>query len=133
MTGWAGMIRVDGNSYAWMGNPGNGAGPVVANQTAFSYTSTRSIFTFDVGGLVQLTATFLSPLTPDDRQRQSLIFSYLEVEVQSLDGNSHDVQLYADISAGKFSCQPNLRLLANMNRMGCWRSHINSSMGLRCY
>jgi len=47
--------------------------------------------------------TFLSPLTPGDHKRQSLIFTYLDVAVQSLDGNSHDVQLYTDISAGKAS------------------------------
>jgi Domain of unknown function (DUF5127) len=44
---------------------------------------------------------FLSPITPGDQKRQSLIFSYLEVNVASQDGLSHDVQLYADSSAGK--------------------------------
>ena len=79
-----------------MGDPG----PETVNQTAYEYTSTRSIFTQNAGG-VQLTVTFLSPLTPNDFQRQSLLFSYLDVTVQSLDGKSHDVQLYADTSAGR--------------------------------
>jgi hypothetical protein len=57
----------------------------------------------NVGGLVEMNITFLSPLTPGDHKRQSLIFTYLDVAVQSLDGNSHDVQLYTDISAGKAS------------------------------
>lgn len=52
---------------------------------------------------VQITVTFLSPITPDDFLRQSLIFSYINVEVVSLDGRKHDVQLYTDISAGMFN------------------------------
>ncbi len=91
------MIRVDGTTYTWMGNPG----PASVTQTAFEYTSTKSVFTMDVGGKIEMNITFLSPITPEDQKRQSLIFSYLDVEVQSVDGASHDVQLYADISAGK--------------------------------
>ena len=50
-------------------------------------------------GGVQLSLLFLSPITPSDYVRQSLPYSYLDVEVHSLDGGSHDVQLYSDISA----------------------------------
>lgn len=57
----------------------------------------------DVGGAVQLNLTFLSPITPNDLKRQSLVFSYLNVDVASIDGKSHDVQVYSDISAGEFS------------------------------
>ncbi|KAH9220619.1 glutaminase GtaA [Leptodontidium sp. 2 PMI_412] len=92
---WVGMIKVDGTTYIWMGNPG----PQSVTQTAFEYTSTKSVFTMDVGGKVEMNITFLSPITPEDQKRQSLIFSYLDVRVQSLDGDSHDVQLYTDISA----------------------------------
>jgi len=81
-----------------MGDPG--VAPL-AQQTNLEYTSTQSIFTLAVENKVELTVTFLSPLTPNDQKRQSLLFSYLDVEVQSLDGNSHDVQIYTDISAGK--------------------------------
>ncbi|KKA18490.1 glutaminase, partial [Rasamsonia emersonii CBS 393.64] len=95
ITGWAGLIRVDGHAYTWMGAPG----PQAVNQTAYEYTTTKSIFTFNVDDLVEMTVTFLSPITPNDFKRQSLIFSYLNVDVKSLDGNTHDVQLYADISA----------------------------------
>ena len=90
------MIRVDGNVYTWMGTPG----PQAVNQTSYQYTSTKSIFTMDVGGLVEMNITFLSQITPNDMKRQSLVFSYLQVEVTSMDGAAHDVQLYADISAG---------------------------------
>ncbi|KAI1336792.1 glutaminase A [Xylariaceae sp. FL0016] len=96
VTGWAGFIRVDGTPYVWMGAP-TGADSV--NQTAFSYTSTRSTFVMSVDGKVEMNITFLSPVTPSDLKRQSLTFTYLDVAVSSLDGASHDVQLYADCSA----------------------------------
>jgi hypothetical protein len=98
VTAWTGMIRVDGITYTWMGAP---LGPSNVNQIGFEYTSTRSIFTMEVGGKVEMNITFLSPVTPDDMKRQSLVFSYMDVIVQSLDGAAHSIQLYTDISAGK--------------------------------
>jgi len=97
IVGWAGIIRVDGTPYTWMGAPN---GPALVTQTAFEYTSTRSVFTMDVAGKVEMNITFMSPVTPSDQKRQSLIFSYLDVAVESVDGMSHNVQLYTDISAG---------------------------------
>lgn len=55
----------------------------------------------DVAGVVEMNITFLSPITPTDLMRQSLIFSYVDVSVTSIDGAAHDVQLYTDITAGK--------------------------------
>ncbi|KAL4884746.1 hypothetical protein BJY04DRAFT_215199 [Aspergillus karnatakaensis] len=95
ITGWAGLIRVDGQVYTWMGLPGS----ATVNQIAYEYTSTKSIFTMHVGDLVEMKITFLSPVTPNDLRRQSLVFSYLDVSVTSLDGRSHSVQVYADVSA----------------------------------
>jgi hypothetical protein len=91
------MIRVDGVTYTWMGSPG----PQSVAQKAFTYTATSSQFTMDVGGKVEMNITFTSPITPDDMKRQSLLFSYLEARVYSIDGAKHSVQLYTDISAGK--------------------------------
>ena len=96
--GWTGLIRVDGNTFTWMGAPKD---IEAASQVAFEYTSTKSIFTIEVDDKVVVKVTFLSPLTPHDFKRLSLIFSYLSVEVSSLDGSEHDVQLYTDISAGE--------------------------------
>jgi hypothetical protein len=56
----------------------------------------------NVGGKVGLNVTFLSPVTPTDLRRQSLVFTYLDVTVESIDGASHDVQLHADVSGGLF-------------------------------
>ncbi|KAI1186805.1 glutaminase GtaA [Nemania serpens] len=95
ITAWTGMIRVDNTTYQWMGALANSQN---VDQIAFSYTSTRSNFVMDVGGKVGMNITFLSPVTPTDLKRQSLIFSYLDVGVYSIDGANHDVQLYADVS-----------------------------------
>ncbi|KAI9374110.1 hypothetical protein BJX61DRAFT_532670 [Aspergillus egyptiacus] len=95
IAGWAGQIRVDGQAYTWMGLPGS----TTVNQTAYEYTSTKSIFTMHIDDVVEMRITFLSPITPNDLRRQSLVFSYLDVDVTPLDGESHDVQVYADISA----------------------------------
>lgn len=69
-------------------------------QTNLRMTSTRSIFTVNAGGKVELTIEFLSPVYPDDLVRQSITSSYVQVSVVSLDGKSHTVQLYADVSGG---------------------------------
>ena len=98
--GWVGMIRVDGTAYTWMGAAANG--PAAVDQTEFSYTSTRSTFIMNAGGKVGMNITFMSPVTPNDLKRQSLTFSYLDVAVHSLDGSTHDVEIYTDISGGKF-------------------------------
>ena len=97
--GWTGLIRVDNTSYTWMGAPA--PLPTVVTQNSFEYTSTRSSFVMDVAGVVEMNITFLSPITPTDLMRQSLIFSYVDVAVTSTDGATHDVQLYTDLTAGK--------------------------------
>lgn len=102
MTAWTGMIRVDGTTYTWMGAPG----PQAATQTGVQYTATSSIFTMSVGGKVGMNITFTSPIIPDDFKRQSLLSSYMEARVYSIDGNGHSVQLYTDISAGRSSAYP---------------------------
>lgn len=93
------MIRVDGKTYTWMGAPY--PQPTSVTQTAFEYTSTRSTFMMSVAGLVEMNITFLSPVTPTDLKRQSLPFSYVNVDVTSADGNTHEVELYTDITAGR--------------------------------
>ena len=78
----------------------------------------------DVAGLVEMNITFLSPITPTDLTRQSLIFSYVDVSVTSTDGASHDVQLYTDITAGNISHSLSLDfllLILLLDRMGLWR------------
>lgn len=98
---------------------GGAPGPGPVNQVSLEYTSTQSIFTFDVDGKVTLTVTFLSPVYPDDMARQSLQFSYISVKAKSSDGTPHDVQVYMDVSGGIFLGANGHRSPANeQNRMG---------------
>ncbi|QDS74726.1 hypothetical protein FKW77_000837 [Venturia effusa] len=99
ITAWSGIVRVDGQPYVWMGDPLSRLNVSNVDQTSYSYTSTKSVFTMDVAGKITMTITFLSPVNPDDMKRQSLTLSYMQVSVASKDGKSHDVQLYTDISA----------------------------------
>jgi uncharacterized protein (DUF608 family) len=102
-----------------MGDPKDVGSTV--SQKSFEYTSTKSIFTLDVEGKVELKVTFLSPVVPDDLKRSSLPFSYLEVDVHSVDGSDHDVQLYTDISAGKIGQFLHHDLANASSRMGLGR------------
>lgn len=99
ITGWAGLVRVDGTVKKFLGDP---AGPEVVTQTGFEYTSTTSKFLMTVDDKIQMNVTFLSPVTPTDFKRQSLVFSYMEVSVESMDGAGHEVEIYSDISAGAY-------------------------------
>jgi hypothetical protein len=74
-------------------------GPALANQTHFEYTSTKSVFTLSVNGKVGINVTFLSPVEPTDLRRQSIPASYMNVDVFSIDGAQHKIQLYSDVSA----------------------------------
>ncbi|KAL3963210.1 hypothetical protein ACCO45_000214 [Purpureocillium lilacinum] len=94
--GWQGFIRVDGHVYNWMGNAPGGDGLV--NQTSLEYTSTRSVFTFNVVDKVEMMVEFLSPVYPEDLRRQSVTSSYINISVKSLDGKTHSVQIYSDVS-----------------------------------
>ncbi|KAM5540207.1 hypothetical protein V8D89_006026 [Ganoderma adspersum] len=93
--GWSGKIRVNGTTYKWMGADGAG---IAANVTNVQVTPTRSIFVMQAGPM-NVTVTYLSSVEPDDWIKQSIPFSYVSVEAESLDGNSYPVQVYSDISA----------------------------------
>jgi Domain of unknown function (DUF5127)/Domain of unknown function (DUF4965)/Domain of unknown function (DUF1793)/Domain of unknown function (DUF4964) len=96
--GFAGLIRIDGQPYAWAGRPEIGGALAAAlTQTSLEVTATRSVFTLGAAG-VELTAEWLSPIEPGDLRRQSAPFSLLSVSVRATDGAGHDVQVYADIT-----------------------------------
>jgi len=84
---------------------GEARGRQRANQQTLEYTSTKSIFTFDVGGKITLTVTFLSPVYPNDLARQSQQFSYVTTSAKASDGNEHDVFVYMDVSGGQSTQQ----------------------------
>lgn len=49
VTGWTGLIRIDNTTYTFLGAPK--PLPTTMNQTSFLYTSTRSTFIMEGGGI----------------------------------------------------------------------------------
>ena len=111
-TAMGGIARIDGTSYMFMGAPtivldvpnGNHGSPSTVqgfeqalDQTLLEVTPTRSRFHLQGGG-VSLVVEFLSPVEVADQRRQSIPMSYVLMSASSVDGQPHDVQLYADIS-----------------------------------
>ncbi|KAM0791059.1 hypothetical protein ACM66B_004352 [Microbotryomycetes sp. NB124-2] len=94
--GWTGLLRVDGQTWNWMGNVTEWP-EAVQNTVESTSFSTNFVMTNDPP-TVALNASFISPMTPRDLFRQSLPFSYLELTVTSLDGKDHDVQVYTDLN-----------------------------------
>ena len=90
-----------------MGNS-DSIGVTPVTQDAFTYTATRSIFTMSTPEGVGFNVTFLSPIFPNDFKRHSQTATYVEVDVWSQDGSSHDVQVYSDISAEWLSPDPSV-------------------------
>ncbi|KAJ6647656.1 Glutaminase A, partial [Pseudolycoriella hygida] len=97
--GWTGLVRVDGKSYVYLGNPLDGGQRMAehARQTGTATTPTQTHF-FLTAGPVNLTVTFFSPVEIHDISRQSIPLSYALLSVVSNDAESHDVQVYMDIS-----------------------------------
>ena len=97
--GFVGLARIDGQLYAWAGQPTLSGGTAVPAMTpvATDVTATRSIFTASAGG-VQLVAEWLSPVEPGNLQLQCAPLTLVTVTVTFTDGNTHDVQVYADIT-----------------------------------
>jgi hypothetical protein len=74
------------------------------NQKKVEYTATRSVFTFDVAGKVEMEVAFLSPVYTADLVRQSQQMAYVSVKVRDLGGEGgHAVQVYMDVTGGEFS------------------------------
>ncbi|KAK0558194.1 hypothetical protein OC844_005345 [Tilletia horrida] len=94
-----GYLRINGQAYQFMGDGfGNlvPAGPN-AKQISMQYTSTRTIFKFDAGG-VRFTLTFLTPITPNDYLRQSIPASYVHFELDDpSQAKSKQIQLFMDV------------------------------------
>jgi hypothetical protein len=94
----AGIVRIDGKPYAFLGNPSGANGPIpLIHQTALQITATQSIYTF-VGSGIKLTVDFLSPVEATDIRRQSIPLGYIISSAKSADGDTHSVQVYFDIT-----------------------------------
>ena len=104
-TAMAGIVRIDGTSFVFAGDPSIGDAGAALEQTHLTLTATRSVFTLQSRG-VQITLEYLSPIEPGDLQRQSIPMAWVLVTARSIDGASHDVSLYLDVSGEWLSGDP---------------------------
>ncbi|MES2460371.1 MAG: DUF4965 domain-containing protein [Armatimonadota bacterium] len=90
------MVRVDGQTFRLMGaEPEESAS---LPQVDVVVLPTRTIYTF-ANQKVQVQMVFLTPAIPSDIDVLSRPVTYVTYTVKSLDGKTHDVQLYADAGA----------------------------------
>ncbi|KAI0633572.1 hypothetical protein C8Q77DRAFT_1217931 [Trametes polyzona] len=111
-------IRIDGQTYIWTGIDHPTLGCLNASVTNTKITPTRTIFMMRAGPM-NVTITYLSPIEPSDFVLQSFPFSYVSVEASSMDGQAHDVQVYAEISGGWLS--------ADWNKVVRWTHYSTQS------
>jgi hypothetical protein len=91
--GMAGLLRVDGKAYRFLGMPGSTV-PAM-RQDAVSVWPTRTEFALSAED-VRLKLEFLSPLDPRDLEVLSLPLAFIRVEVSTRTGRQ--VQLHLDIT-----------------------------------
>jgi hypothetical protein len=91
-----GVIRVDGQSYRFMGSSGDFfAKAAKQNSVDVQATQTRYAFTC---GPVDLQLTFTAPYLPDSLVLLSRPVDYISYEVKPNDGGKHQVELYFEAS-----------------------------------
>ncbi len=95
----SGVLRIDGKPHRFLGGQWRFADPVPAmRQTGREVTPTRTLYSFEAQG-VGLELTFLTPALPGDLETLSRPVTYLTFRVRSLDGRTHQTQIYFDVSA----------------------------------
>ncbi|TRM62815.1 hypothetical protein BD626DRAFT_548254 [Schizophyllum amplum] len=95
---WTGYVKVDDVIYTFNGVVFDGANFNATASQVWRVTPTRTIQTSQAGP-VQITATWTSPIEPEDLVKQSMPFVYFSMKAASTDGSSHSVQFYSDVSA----------------------------------
>jgi hypothetical protein len=91
--GMAGLVRVDGKAYRFLGMPGSSI-PAM-RQERVRVWPTRTEFEFSIED-VRLKLEFLSPLDPRDLQALSLPLAFIRAELSSRTGRN--VWLYLDVT-----------------------------------
>lgn len=88
-----------GESYldfgVWMRKDNEQRFTKTAKQTNVNVLPTRTLYTFEAGG-VQLDLIFTAPLLMDDLDLMTRPVNYITYQAKSLDGNSHDVSVYIE-------------------------------------
>ncbi len=97
-----GTIIIDGKKYAFMGKRGIAG----RYQTEFEPMTQKSVtvlplttrYVFEAAG-VEMTLSFMTPLFMDDLKLMSRPISYIDYALKSLDGKSHDINLFFEVGA----------------------------------
>ncbi len=113
-----GVAEIDGTPYRFLGKggefrPNDSMRQYPAmEQTDVEVTTFETVYRFCAGG-VALTATFTSPLLPDDLTLVSRPTSYLHLAQESVDGKAHRVQVTFVVSQDVCSGPKKLRCVAD--------------------
>lgn len=86
-----GLAVIDGGAWCFMGDAAKGGWPPM-EQLSVEVEAFSTTYVFRAAG-VELTAAFLSPVFPDDIERLSRPASYLHIQIASLDGREHAVEV----------------------------------------
>lgn len=90
------LIRIDGKTYRLMGNQPKSI-PTLA-QKNLKVFPLCTVYSFEGRG-ISVTLTFLTPRLPSNLKVFSWPISYLTWEIRSIDGKSHNVQIYYSTSS----------------------------------
>ena len=93
-----GMLRVDGETWRFIGGPLDYIGLDVPamRQTSLTVLPTRTIYEFEAAG-VALTLTFMTAALPHDLDLLARPVTTVEMDLRSLDGQAHRAALYIDV------------------------------------
>ena len=97
-----GLVRIDGCAWRFLGLESEdrslGVGELPAmEQTGLSVSATQTRYSFQAGG-ISLEVRFTAPLLLDDLMVLSRPVNYLTLTAVSLDGASHQVDVYLDLT-----------------------------------
>ena len=116
-------MRVDNITYSFLGDELRWGVNGTVNLTNIMVTPTQTVITAQAGPM-QVNLTFLIPievrshasftfnvlhihyLKPGNWIKQSIPFSYMAFTAKSLDGASHAVQVYSDVTGGTSNRSP---------------------------
>jgi hypothetical protein len=98
----AGLVRIDGHPYRWMGvqprQPRTLPAMPTMHQDALELTPLHTRYKFSAAGIA-LEVTFFTPLFPQDLDLMSRPVTYLSWSALSTDGRSHQIDLLLDINS----------------------------------
>ncbi len=92
-----GYATIDGCAYRFMGKLYRDDNSPVLSQTAFDFDALSTRYTF-VGAGVEVKLTFTTPVLMDDLAVMTRPVSYLKIDISSVDGCCHDVEVKIAVS-----------------------------------